>query len=449
MNHTLTSFWLSTVEAAPNAAALTDAASGRVWTRRELDETAETWVRSHAPQGVATNRTIVFSERNGAAWFTSFLGILKSGGVAAPLDPGEPIAQQLAIARAIGASFLWNGTSLTELPLRPRHRDRRRLIKLTSGSTAAPRALAFTDAQMIADGRQVCRSMGIVSSDFNYALIPFGHSYGLGNLVVPLLIQGTAIVGGSAALPHVIASEIARYRPTIFPAVPALLRALTNAELDPDQLASLRTIISAGAPLESDIANAFHQKFGKLIHSFYGSSETGGITFDRSGTAALNARSVGTPLEGVRIEIARDRRVHVTSDAVFTIGNRRAAADHGSHRTGDLGTINSLGELVLLGRAGRMVKIAGRRLNLAEIEHTLRQLPDVHDAFATAHPDHADAIAAIVVSTQDPARFRDALRQRLASWKIPRKLIAIPKFPLTPRGKIDTRKLRELLQRLK
>lgn len=449
MTETLASLWSSTVKTAPNTVALLDAASSRGWTRRELDAAAETWARTHAIDRDATDRTFVFSERNGATWLTVFLGILKSGGAAAPLDPGEPPAQQLAIARAIGASFLWNGANLTALPLRPRHRDQRRVVKLTSGSTAAPRALAFTDAQMIADGRQVCRSMSIASPDSNYALIPFGHSYGLGNLVIPLLVQGTAIVCGSTALPHVIASEIVRYRPSVFPAVPALLRVLASADLDPQQLASLRTIISAGAPLEPDIASAFHQKFGKLIHNFYGSSETGGITFDRSGTAALTGRSVGTPLDGVNLEIGRDRRVLVTSAAVFTIRNRRRAIDHGSHRTGDLGAINSLGELVLLGRAGRLVKIAGRRLNLAEVEHALRQLPGVHDAFAAAHPGRADAIAAVIATTQDPAPLRDALRERLASWKIPRKLLAIPEFPLTPRGKIDTRQLRELLQRLK
>src|SRR5690606_11203581 len=147
------------------------------------------------------------------------------------------------------------------------------------GSTGQPRALFFTDAEMLADGRQLCAAMGIRESDINLGLIPWGHSYGLGNLVMPLLLQGTAIVSGTAPLPHAMAAVIAQTKPTIFPAVPALLRALADSTATAGQLASLRTIISAGAPLEAEIAQRFTDKFARKIHNFYGSSETGGISY--------------------------------------------------------------------------------------------------------------------------------------------------------------------------
>ena len=134
--------------------------------------------------------------------------------------------------------------------------------------------------------------MGIEATDVNLGLIPFGHSYGLGNLVLPLLLQGTAIVCGVAALPHAIAETIARWRPTVFPAVPAILRALASAEIPAEQLASVRTVISAGAPLAAEVARRFMHGSAR-IHSFYGSSETGGIAFDRTGEASLTGRSVG------------------------------------------------------------------------------------------------------------------------------------------------------------
>jgi acyl-coenzyme A synthetase/AMP-(fatty) acid ligase len=262
---------------------------------------------------------------------------------------------------------------------------------------------------------------------------------------VPLLARGTALVCGSAALPHAMATEIGRFRPTVFPAVPALLRALVAAEVPRAALQTVRTIVSAGAPLAPEIARAFHERFGKRVHNFYGSSETGGITYDRTGTAALTGRSVGTPLDGVRLKFRGDRRVRVTSAAVFTLGNRHVVRDRGSHRPGDFAELNAQGELVLLGRAGRVMKIAGRRLNLAEVEHALRQLAGVRDALAFPHPGRTDAIAAAVAIENAHGDLRTALRERLAAWKIPRKLIELPSFPLTPRGKVDTRKLRELV----
>jgi acyl-coenzyme A synthetase/AMP-(fatty) acid ligase len=118
----------------------------------------------------------------------------------------------------------------------------------------------------------------------------------------------------------------------------------------------------------------------------------------------------------------------------------------GVHRPADIGALTPLGELVLLGRAGRFVKIAGRRLNLAEIEQVLKSLSGVRDAFVSAHSERADALAA-AVNTDHPADvIRAALRERLAAWKIPKKIVAVPAFPLTARGKADTGQLRRMLQ---
>jgi acyl-coenzyme A synthetase/AMP-(fatty) acid ligase len=378
-----------------------------------------------------------------------FLGLLKADAVVVPLDPGEPFAGQHATATAVRASWLWSAGQLHAIAgRRAKMNDGRRLVKLTSGSTGVPRAIAFTDAQMVADGRQVCSSMGVRPDDVNLGLIPFGHSYGLGNLVLPLLLQGTAIAWGVAAMPHAIAEAAVRCRPTVFPAVPALLRALAIADVAAEQLQSLRTIISAGAPLAPEVAQAFQLKFGRKIHSFYGSSETGGITFDRTGDAALAGRSVGTPLEGVRLVFDRGGRFTVESAAVYTLGNRLIAADGtGRHRPADRATLNAGGELVLIGRVGRFVKIAGRRLNLAEIEHALKQLPGVRDALVTPHAGRADALAAAVATEQSADGLRASLRERLASWKIPKKIVVLPAFPVTARGKTDSRQLRELLSR--
>lgn len=440
MSPTLQQAWHETLSRAPTAAALIDAATGRTLTRAELDAAANAWHAQHAP--LARGRAVAFAEPNGPAWWQVFLGLLKCDAVAVPLDPGDPPAAQRATARSAGAAFLWQPPALEPLARRPRRpRDGRRLVKLTSGSSGVPRALPFTDAEILADGRHLCAGMRIAADDVNLGLIPWGHSYGLGNLVLPLLLQGTPIVHDVAPIPHAIAAAVARSHATVFPAVPALLQALAESSVAAHELASLRTVISAGAPLAPDVARAFHAKFGRKVHNFYGSSETGGITYDPTGESAALGRGVGLPLPGVTLAFHRGQRFTVSSDAVFTLRNRRP----GTHRMADLGQLDAAGELVLLGRSGRTVKIAGRRLDLAEVERALRQLPGVRDAFVAPHPDRADALAAAVASERPTAELREALRARLASWKIPKRLIALPAFPLTVRGKTDTSRLRQII----
>ncbi len=446
MSATLLSAWEKMRQGAPNAVALIDASTGQSYTRAQLDAEGDAWRSAHGRD--LAGRLVVLAEPNGAAWWRVFLGLLKAEAILVPLDPTEPIAVQRATATRLRAAGWWSGGEWHALAgaRAQRAQDGRRIVKLTSGSTGTPRGLVVTDAQMLADGRQVCAGMDIRATDLNFALIPFGHSYGLGNLVVPLLAQGTAMVCGSAALPHAMAEAIARWRPTVFPAVPALLRALAISEVKPESLASLRTVISAGAPLATEIAAAFHARFGRKVHSFYGSSETGGITYDRTGDATLSGRSVGTPLPGVRLVLGRGGRFTVESLAVFTRGNRRRAArGMGAHRPADIAEISAGGELTLLGRAGRAVKIAGRRLDLAEVERALRQLPGVRDAFVMPHTSRAEALAAVVATDEPGESLRLALRELLAAWKIPKKIVTVAAFPITARGKMDAARVRAML----
>lgn len=426
--------WTRLVRQAPDALALVESSTGRPWTRAELDAEALSF------PDVRPGQRVTFALPNGARWFHVFIGLIRARAVPVPIDPAEPATSQRQLAASAGAPFAWIDERLEPICHLIGDKPRRRafVVKLTSGSTGQPRPLEFTDSQMLADGRQVCASMGIMPEDVNFAVIPFSHSYGLGNLVMPLLMQGTALVCSGMPLPHVLAADIAGWHPTIFPAVPALLRVFAQADLPNDALASLRTVISAGTPLPADIAQAFFNKFNLRPHSFYGSSETGGIAYDRTGDATLTGRSVGTPMEGVTITPARGGRIRVTSAAVH---------GRGSFIPADRASFNEHGELVLHGRAGRLVKIAGRRLDLGDLERVLRALPEVRDAFVAMHPQNPDELAAVLATTLDAPAVRTLLRHELASWKIPRRIITVAEFPLTARGKPDTRALQALLVR--
>lgn len=430
--------WRETVRRAPAALAVIDGASGRRWSRAELAATAEVWCREHAAAHALAGRRVLLTEPNGAAWFHVFLGLLAAGAIPIPADSTEPAAALVAQARNLRVAALWHAGALSPFPGSSRHRRSELcLFKLTSGSMGVPKALAFTHAQMLADGRQICASMGIASDDLNLAVIPLGHSYGLGNLVVPLLAQGTPLVCVASPLPQALAADIARWRPTVFPAVPTLLRALVRSDIEPAQLASLRLVVSAGAALPPELATAFAAKFGKGVHNFYGASETGGICYDRTGEATLTGRSVGTPLEGVRLVIRRGQRFSVASPAV---GGR------GRFTPADRGELDPAGELRLLGRTGRTVKIAGRRLDLAEVEQALLALPGVRTACVFAHPQRTDALAAAVASERAGTELRAELAARLAPWKVPARILALAELPTTERGKTDRRAVEQLFR---
>jgi acyl-CoA synthetase (AMP-forming)/AMP-acid ligase II len=442
MTSVLLQAWEKTLRDRGPQRAVVQASDGRACTFRELEAGAAAWLeaRSAGERSALRRRAVVFGAPNGIRWLEIFLGLLRAGAVAVPLDSAEPPAAQRRLAESLRAGFWWDGVRLVPLPEPRRFADPEvRLIKLTSGTTGQPRPLIFASSQLLADARQVTATMGISARDLNYALIPFGHSYGLGNLTIPLLAQGIPLVCGAAPLPHAIAADFQCWQPTVFPSVPAVWRALAASALPAAALTSLRLGISAGAPLDPSVARDFAARFGKRLHAFYGSSETGGIAFDRSGEATLRG-GVGRPLQGVAIASRRGQRIEVSSAAVFTQSNRRRRGRRGAWILPDQVASGPRG-LTILGRRGTTVKIGGRRLNPAEIAARLRQIPGVHDAWVGAPAGTDPLLGAAVATSRSIAELRAALHADTASWKIPRKWLILPEFPLTARGKTDLRAL--------
>lgn len=443
MSRILLQSWARTLRRHGGDRAVVQAADGATLTFRELDTRASAWLKVHAPVPARLKgRAVVFAAANGFGWFEIFLGLMKAGAVVVPLDSGEPVPAQKRLAGSLRAGFWWNGIRLEALSAAKRYRDPAAcLIKLTSGTTGQPRALVFTDRQLLADGRQVTSTMGIRHRDLNYALIPLGHSYGLGNLTIPFLAQGVPLVCGTAPLPHAIAADFARWKPSVFPGVPAMWRALAGSDL---KLSSLRLAISAGAPLPPEVARDFAARFGRRLHSFYGSSETGGIAYDRSGAGALDG-NVGRAMQGVKLTCRSGARLQVSSAAVLTHGNRRRLGELGAWVMSDRATMDMTSRVSLLGRRGTIVKIAGRRVNLIEVSERLKRLPGVRDAWAGASAGADPILGAVVATRRTAAEVRAALLADTAAWKIPKKLLVVAALPVNARGKTDTRALQAMM----
>lgn len=442
MSHALLSSWQKILRQRGQDRAVIEAASGQWVNFCELDARATAWLAAHVADPAALRgRAVVFAVPNGIVWLEIFVALLKAGAVAVPLDAGEPPAAQRRMAELLRAGF-WDGGKIAGLAGARRQRDPAIcLIKLTSGTTGRPRPLLFTAGQMLADAHQVTATMGIKPRDLNYALIPLGHSYGLGNLTVPLLALGVPLVCGASPLPHAIAADFARWRPTVFPGVPAMWRALAASDL---ALASLRLGLSAGAPLPPEVARDFAARFGRRLHNFYGSSETGGIAYDPNGQATL-AGGVGQPLRGIKLKRLASSQLEVSSAAVFTHGNRRSRGKHGACIVADIIAVDERGALTILGRRGQTVKIAGRRVNLAEVAGRLRQISGVREVWVGVRAESDPMLGAVVATERTVAELRAAMHSDTGAWKIPKKWCVVSALPMTVRGKTDTRALQALI----
>src|SRR5206468_10058903 len=99
------------------------------------------------------------------------------------------------------------------------------LLKLTSGTTDAPRAIRFGSQQLLADCNQICDTMGISDADLNFGVIPISHSYGFSNLLTPLIVRGVPMVVSRDRTPRAVLADLARTNATVFPGTPIFYQA--------------------------------------------------------------------------------------------------------------------------------------------------------------------------------------------------------------------------------
>ncbi len=318
-------------------------------------------------------------------------------------------------------------------------------LKLTSGTSGAPRAIRFRAAQLFADCEAVCDTMGIGAEDRNFGIIPWSHSYGFSNLLTPLLCRGVPVVAGDERLPRALLDGLARSGATVFPGLPVLFQAL--AEIEGPPLPKLRRCISAGAPLSAATAEKFRARFGVKIHGFYGSSECGGIAYDAS-DAPVPEGCVGAPLRGVRL--AHDEatgRVEVRGPAVglgYFPEEDSAVLGGGRFVPGDLVEHTPQG-FVLAGRVSDFINIAGRKLNPAEVESCLRKMAGVRDAMVFGAPNAArgEEPVACVAGDVRAAALQQFCGANLAAWQVPRDFWIVEALPFNDRGKLSRRALAE------
>jgi long-chain acyl-CoA synthetase len=320
-------------------------------------------------------------------------------------------------------------------------------LKLTSGSTGEPRCVMFRGDQLAADAQNIRATMKLDVACPNLAIISVAHSYGFSNLVLPLLLQGHPVVSVPDALPGSLRTAFGRHdgRKTGFtlPAVPAMWRAWWQAGLLKDSPISLA--ISAGAPLPLEVERGVFEQCGLKIHNFYGSSECGGIAYDRSVNPREDAALAGTAMEGVTLGTIEEDGFLVVEggnvgEGYWPDGDETLSA--GRFVTSDLVELRD-GAVLLRGRASDAINIAGRKLNPTDVEAALLACEGVKHCVAFGVPS-ADAArfeetvacvnAAPGVTEQE---LLEVAGQRLATWQLPRRIWFCGELEPNARGKFS------------
>jgi acyl-CoA synthetase (AMP-forming)/AMP-acid ligase II len=407
-------------------------------TRGQVTRTfAEIETRAHELAETVSGPVYPIDVGNHPDWPSHLLAALRRRVVALPLQ-SSITPQQRESALRLCASADWDKQQTV-------------LLKLTSGTTAAPRAIRFRSEQLLADCTQICDTMGISDDDVNFAVIPLSHSYGFSNVVTPLLVRGVPMVLSRDRMPRAMLDDLATTGATVFHGMPVFYQAFCEMQ-NPSALPKLRLCISAGAPLSIEVARRFREKSGPSIHSFYGSSECGGICYDREARLE-EAGFVGPPMEGVRVELlesdAGASRIRVQSaaagDGYFPEPDEDKLG--GGYFSPDDLLSRTDGGFLIVGRVSDVINVAGKKVSPAEVESELLRFSGVRGAVVFGRESvlrNEEVVACVAANAEvREADILEFCRQRLSGWQVPKRIFFVEEIPVNERGKVSRRELAE------
>jgi acyl-coenzyme A synthetase/AMP-(fatty) acid ligase len=257
--------------------------------------------------------------------------------------------------------------------------------------------------------------------------------YGMEFAVMLPLLGGMAIHSSHPLFPADIAAALAQTpEPRILVSTPVHLKALLESGVVPPRIAA---VLSATAPLSSELAEEVEARLGTTLVEFFGSTETCVIASRRTSQG-----TVWRPYEGVQLAPAEDG-VEVSAPWLQQPVPMQ-----------DRCAIYADGSFALLGRSGDLVEVAGKRASLADLNRRLLSIPGVVDGIVL-QPDEHDVVgvhrlAALVVAPElQASQIASALGEQVDPAFIPRPLVRVPSLPRNETGKLPRRDVVALLRR--
>lgn len=317
-----------------------------------------------------------------------------------------------------------------------RNPDEPFLRLFTGGSTGKPKVWSKSPRNLLAETFYLRAKFAIAENDVFISTAPPYHIYGLlFSVLLPFAAQAR-ILPDIYTFPQEIISTINEHKATVLVSVPVHYRALKVANLS---VPSLKMAFSSSGVLDRSDGLHFLERTGTGVTEIYGSTETGGIA---ARCISENTDS-WNPLDGVSWRLA-GKRLSVKSSFASPEMERDA---EGYCLTGDEAREDKNNRFVLLGRADGVVKVAGNRVDLMDVQDKIKTLPTVNDAIVIALPakkGRETIIAAVVVCDLTETHLRKLLMEKLEPYAIPRLVKIVAQITRTATGKVDRRRIERL-----
>lgn len=342
------------------------------------------------------------------------------------------------------------------------------MIIFTSGTTGHPKGVRIGHGQCIAVYRLWAESVGVRSGDRYLVVSPFFHTLGYGAGVIASWIMGATVYPLAVFDVTVIADIVRRERITVLPGTPAVFQSfLDSGQQKQGAFASVRLSVTGGSPVAPALVERMRDELGiRSVMTGYGLTETcGTVSMTAAGDSpARVADTCGRPLTGIEVKCvdSHGNEVPVNASGEILIrgfnvmqgyfDDEDATAQtldaEGWLRTGDIGSLDSLGYLRITDRIKDMFIVGGFNCYPAEIENVMMGYEGISQVAVVGVPDGrlGEVGKAYVVpvpgGTIDQARLVAWCRENIAHYKVPKYVEIVPELPRTAMGKVQKFELR-------
>jgi long-chain acyl-CoA synthetase len=454
--------------ATPDRLAVTDARGAR-WSYAELDQRVSAAARALLAAGLATGDRVGLQLPTGADFVQLYLGVLRAGLVAVPVNPSYTAPEVDWLRTDSGAALHLDEAGAAELlsgaagdgadPLCDRGGEQLAVLLYTSGTSGRTKGAMLTARALVANLDQLAAVDPplVTGADVVFVPLPLSHVFGLNaGLGMALRVGATAVLADRFD-PHSTLATMAAERVTALLGVPGQYAAWLADPAIRDGFASVRFAMSGSATLGRGVVDGFAAA-GVTIYDGYGLTEAAPVVAINAlgaGRERPSNGSVGLPLPGVEVEL-RDGdgdpvddgdpgRLFVRGPNLFS-GYWPDGADgpdpDGWFGTGDIACADESGELHLVGRSTELVIVNGFNVYPAEVEAVLAAEPGVAEVAVVGVADASagEAVHAYVVASPgaqlDPEQLLAAASRSLARFKLPSRIEVVPQLPHTVTGKI-------------
>lgn len=340
------------------------------------------------------------------------------------------------------------------------------VLMYTSGTTGDPKAVVLTHDQLLAAAKDIAESQALTPLDRTLAVLPLFHINAQVISVLATTISGGKLIVAQKFSAHRFWSWVQDERITWLSGAPAIIAILlkTRPAVRP-QVAQLRFIRSASAPLLPNVQRDFEDYFHVPIVQGYGMTEAAsqitvnpvdqpkvGSVGRPTGTDLVILDEDDTPLAaGATGEIALHGEHVITS---YLDPKYQSDFRHGWFHTGDVGYLDDDGYLFIVGRKKELINHGGDKISPAEIENVLTQHPAINQVAVVGLPDeiYGESVTAAVVLNPGftgDTTLTDQLTQfasaRLSRFKVPGQFVYVDSLAAGPTGKIQHTRVKNSL----